>query len=315
MIGTQQRHAGQMPAFEEYLTGLFTQGDGFSAEVSQAVLQAGGKRLRPMLTIAFAMAGDQYDRDKTFATAAAVELLHTATLVHDDIVDESQSRRGQPSVNARYGTQMAVYVGDYLLVKALQQIAKRDEYNTKQIHGIIRTLTRICTGEINQFYAKHTVGSTLAYFRRIRHKTALLFATASLLGAYDAQFDDRALNQAFRFGLYYGMAFQIRDDVQNYTSTAQAAGKPVANDLAEGIVTLPALMTCAKLPGFDKRIRDSFGNPAAQAELIGDIIRLGVPESQAVIGRYAALAQKALDTFTDTTLKRDMQRLLVASYA
>lgn len=204
----------------------------------QHILKRQGKRLRPILTLLAARCFGQVD-EAVLHASVSLELLHTASLVHDDIVDESDMRRGQASVNTLLTPQAAVLVGDYLLSKALQHSAA-----TKNIDVVARISNigeQLSDGELLQLYALDSDRvEESVYYDVVRRKTAVLFAAAAQLGAMlgGATEEQKAALQTF--GEYLGVAFQIRDDLLDYTST-DAIGKPAGNDMVEGKLTLPAI--------------------------------------------------------------------------
>lgn len=313
LIDSNGKKDNELLLFEEYLKSRFPRENKFSDEVTKAIFASGGKRLRPYFTIAFAKTGENYDRKRTFATAAAIEMLHTATLVHDDIIDDSDYRRGDLTVNARYGIHMAVYVGDYLLLKSMQEIIQLDEYDSVKIRRIVKTLAEICTGEIDQYFSKKEMDSTIKYFRRIRRKTAVLFAAACALGAYDAGHDEKGINNAFNFGINYGMAFQIKDDISNFVSSRDADGKPVLNDLADGIVTLPVILAAAKDISFGKKLKLFFSSPDNTEELLNDIINSGgIEGSEQIMNKYLERARTFLLRFNNEKLVKSLDNVLNA---
>ncbi len=305
-----------MAAFEEYLKSRFPRQNKFSDEVAKTIFASGGKRLRPLFTIAFAMTGDNYNRNRSFATAAAIEMLHTATLVHDDIIDNADSRRGVPTVNAQYGTHMAVYTGDYLLLKAMQELIQLNEYDSVKVRRVVRTLAEVCTGEIDQYFSRQEIGTMLGYFRRIRRKTALLFAAACALGASDAGHDTKGINRAFRFGLDFGMAFQIRDDIQNFVGSPATDGKPVLNDLLDGIITLPVILAAGRSDKFGQKLQGFFRKQVPQEEVLQDIESAGgIAESERLMRKYAARAHRALAYFGSEALANGLGPVLQTLYA
>lgn len=305
----------EMEAFEEYLTGCFPNSDRLSDEVSRAVFQSGGKRLRPRLTIMFSMTGEDYDRAKAFSGAASVEMLHTATLVHDDIIDDADNRRGVPTVNIKYGNHMAVYVGDYLLLKAAGEMLKLgsyDENSVKRIHG---ALSSICAGEIDQYFSRGHIESVLSYLRRIRKKTALMFGAACALGAYNSGRGEDAVDCAFRFGTDFGTAFQIRDDILNF-GKAEQSDKPVLNDLTDGILTLPVILAVENNPELSELLKRFLDRPSDPDTVAREIKRSGgVERSRTLMRRYAQRARKQLKRFGSPELEEQIELMLENLYA
>lgn len=206
-------------------------------ETSEHLLKAGGKRLRPAFVILSAKLFD-YHREKIIPLAAAIELIHMASLVHDDVIDASSTRRGNPTVNAKWGDAIAIYSGNYLLAQALILVA---QCANKEIARLLADVClRMCEGEIEQIETsgKLTQGLRL-YLRRIKRKTALLFSVCCFTGALAGGAPPDLASRLRRFGYYLGMAFQIADDVLDFEGTEKICGKPVGSDLRQGIITLP----------------------------------------------------------------------------
>jgi geranylgeranyl pyrophosphate synthase len=228
--------------------------------VLSSLLDSGGKRLRPALAL---LAGRLYstDMDKLVPLAASVEMLHTATLVHDDLIDGALMRRGQTTVNAQWSTGATVLTGDYLFARAAAFAAETGNVRVMAIFA--DTLMTICSGELRQIFDRHNVPHLVTeqawedaldqYDRRIHAKTASLFAAATeaasvLGGAPEAE--QTALQE---YGRLLGTGFQIVDDVLDFQGNQKILGKPVASDLREGIVTLPVLYFLREYPD-DERV-------------------------------------------------------------
>ena len=212
--------------------------DGLLEAALSHIRQRGGKRMRPILVLLMAQ---NFGRVTNVTQNAAVglELLHTASLVHDDVVDESAERRGQASVNANYNNKVAVLVGDYVLSTALLRVSITENQRIVQILSELgRTLA---AGEILQLSnVQNQLISEDVYYQIINSKTAALFEACAKIGALSASAPEQAVLDAAKFGQYIGMIFQIRDDIFDYFDSAQI-GKPTGNDMAEGKLTLPVI--------------------------------------------------------------------------
>lgn len=212
--------------------------EGLLASALEHVRTRVGKQMRPILILLMAK---NYGivSDVTINAAVGLELLHTASLIHDDVVDESSIRRGQPSVNAEYNNKVAVLVGDYLLSTALHYIALTDNTTIAQLFANLgRTLA---SGEILQLSNSHADAlSEEIYYQVIKQKTAALFEACSSIGALSAGASDEDIAQARLFGQNLGIIFQIRDDIFDYFDS-KVVGKPTGKDMAEGKLTLPAI--------------------------------------------------------------------------
>lgn len=205
-------------------------------DVLQHLRKSKGKQMRPMLTIIIAKLLGTVTKE-TIYSAISLEMLHTATLVHDDVVDESNQRRGVPSVNASFNNKVAVLSGDYLLSTSLFYISKT---SLPAVAIVSRLGQQLASGELLQlFNTTSTDFSEESYYQVIKEKTASLFEACCQLGALSVQASEEALERCRQFGECLGMIFQIRDDIFDYYS--DDVGKPTGNDMKEGKLTLPAL--------------------------------------------------------------------------
>ena len=228
----------ELNTFIELFNQSLMHSDGLLGRALEHIRQRAGKRMRPMLILLMAKNFGEVS-EMTQNAAIGLELLHTASLVHDDVVDESAQRRGQQSVNALYDNKVAVLVGDYLLSIALQQAAMTQ--SLKAVDIIARLGGTLSAGEVFQLdNIQQEAVTEEAYFHIIAHKTAALFAACGELGALTAGADEVAVQRARELGQLIGMCFQIRDDIFDYETHADI-GKPTGNDMAEGKLTLPAI--------------------------------------------------------------------------
>ena len=234
----QQPIEGNLNDFSELFNNALVHQDQLLSQVLTHIRQRGGKRMRPILILL--MAKNYGDVSKTtLHSAVGLELLHTASLVHDDVVDESEERRGQASVNATYDNKVAVLVGDYLLSTALLHVAYTDNATIIQnLADLGRTLAR---GEILQLSnIKNTEINEDVYYDVIKMKTAALFESCASIGAMSAGASPEEVEKARLFGQNLGIIFQIRDDIFDYYESKEI-GKPTGNDMAEGKLTLPVI--------------------------------------------------------------------------
>ena len=210
------------------------------AQISQYIIAAGGKRLRPALLLMISGALGLKGQNK-YILAAVVELIHTATLLHDDVVDASTLRRGRPTANETFGNPASVLVGDFLHTRSFQMMV---EAGSMRIMEILSEATNvIAEGEVLQLMNMHDASLDEAgYLRVIRSKTAKLFEASARLGAVLAGSDAPREEQCARYGQALGTAFQIIDDVLDYDGTVEALGKDLGNDLREGKPTLPLIL-------------------------------------------------------------------------
>lgn len=237
--------------------------DGLLQQVLEHIRKRAGKRMRPMLILLMAKNFGRVT-DATLHAAVGLELLHTASLVHDDVVDESKQRRGQLSVNAEYDNKVAVLVGDYILSTALLYVSRtHSEIVVRYLSELGRTLSN---GEILQLTnIRNESISEEAYYKVIEQKTAALFEACASIGALSAGAREADIQQAKAFGRNLGMIFQIRDDIFDYYDNSEI-GKPTGNDMAEGKLTLPVIYALATT-------RDEAMTALARKVKAGDVTR------------------------------------------
>lgn len=233
--------AGEMTRFQDIFAKSLSDQDGLLQEVLSHITKRGGKRMRPILTLLIAKAFNAQNQayDKALYAACALELLHTASLVHDDVVDESKERRGQLSVNAVYNNRLAVLVGDFVLSTSLKSVAMC--YNSDMTNVVADLGQILSKGEVQQIQNISTnYFDEGAYFDIISKKTASLFEACCKLGALSVCATEEQLEKASKFGHDVGIIFQIRDDIFDYYDSKEI-GKPTGNDMREGKLTLPVL--------------------------------------------------------------------------
>ena len=224
--------------FVELFNTSLTHSDGLLGSALSHIRQRGGKRMRPMLILLMAQNFGRVSQ-VTQNAAVGLELLHTASLVHDDVVDESSERRGQASVNATYDNKVAVLVGDYILSTALLRVSLTD--NQKIIQLLAELGRTLAAGEILQLSnIQNQEISEDVYYQIINNKTAALFEACAKIGALSAGASEEAIAEAAKFGQNIGMIFQIRDDIFDYFDSKEI-GKPTGNDMLEGKLTLPVI--------------------------------------------------------------------------
>lgn len=208
-------------------------------QVAMHLAQSGGKRVRPVLTL---ISARLFSKDLTPAIPVAVasEMIHMATLVHDDVIDRAQTRRGRKTVNYVWGNHVSVLAGDALLAKALVVLV--DKTTPEVVRIMSDMIYRMCEGEIAQHASLFDINQTEeAYFQRIEKKTALFFAACCQAGAIMAGANAEEAQAMWSYGRHLGMAFQIVDDLLDFSGQEQVVGKPVGHDLESGVLTLPVL--------------------------------------------------------------------------
>ncbi len=220
--------------------------DKWLTELLEHVIQGTGKIIRPALVL---MCGKtfEYNFERLLPMAVSVELMHTATLVHDDAIDKADTRRGQRTVNSIWGDEIAILVGDYLFARAGVWVA--DTKTVRAIRLFSETLATISGGEIGQFRGAYNADQTRKdYYKRIYGKTGSLFALSTQSGAILGNATEEQISVMKDYGDNCGIAFQIVDDIMDFTSTPEKLGKPVGSDLRQGTLTLPAMMVMERYP-------------------------------------------------------------------
>ncbi|MFP4974696.1 polyprenyl synthetase family protein [Paenibacillus sp. CN-4] len=283
--------------------------DALLTETSLHLLKAGGKRLRPVFVLMGGKFGS-YDLDKLKAVAVPLELIHSASLVHDDVIDDASTRRGEPTVKAKWGDKIAMYTGDYIYAKALMLTTR---LKNPEIHRILsKAMVEMSIGEMEQirdFF--NSEQNERRYLRRIRRKTALLIAISCQLGALAADAEPRVARLLYSYGYNVGMAFQIRDDLLDLSGTEKQIGKPPGSDIRQGNITLPVIYSLR-----DGRLREPLLEELEGIRLgtrsSGRAIDLvlsgqGIAKAEELASRYIAKALKALDMLPDNRMKRNLR--------
>ncbi|ALN61505.1 polyprenyl synthetase family protein [Lysobacter antibioticus] len=286
-------------------------------QVAEYIVGAGGKRLRPMLLLLAAGALNHRGPD-AHQLAAVVEFIHTATLLHDDVVDESDLRRGRKTANAVWGNAASVLVGDFLYSRSFQLMVELDRLEVMKI--LADTTNQIAEGEVLQLlHVRNPDTDETAYLRVIERKTAVLFAAATRLGAVLAGSDAEVQQRMHDYGMALGYAFQIADDVLDYASDAQTLGKNLGDDLAEGKATLPLIHAIAHSDDTTRaRLRAAVehGDTEAMPEVLAAIHATGgLDYSRKRACDYAAAAEAALDALEEndyTAALRGLARYAVS---
>lgn len=246
LAAIQTLAAPEMAALDTLIRQRLTSDVVLIHQIAEYIIGAGGKRLRPMLLLlatSALSAGKPIERD-AHQLAAVVEFIHTSTLLHDDVVDESDLRRGRKTANAVWGNAASVLVGDFLYSRSFQLMVELGRMDVQQI--LADTTNTIAEGEVLQLlHVRNPDTDEAAYLRVIERKTAILFAAATRLGALLAGADTATCDALHAYGLNLGYAFQIADDVLDYASDAATLGKNLGDDLAEGKMTLPLIHAMA----------------------------------------------------------------------
>jgi heptaprenyl diphosphate synthase len=277
--------------------------DPFLNEVATHLIQAGGKRLRPALALTAASLSGEQVSSETLLGAVSVELVHLASLYHDDVMDEATRRRSVESVNARWGNLVAIVAGDFLLARSAEIAASLGP----EVAGLLAaTLARLCQGQVAEVRAAFQIDrDEKDYLQAIANKTAALMSTACRVGALTAELDRDYVDELTAFGESFGMVFQIRDDVLDVIATEEELGKTPGQDLAEGIYTLPvqrALQDRVHGP----RLRDLLGKPLSEHERETARVLVaaspGITAASDMAREYAANAAESAYRLGDSSL-------------
>jgi octaprenyl-diphosphate synthase len=229
----------ELNLFQKYFSDQMRSRVGLVELIVRYILKQKGKRIRPTLVLLSAKTLGEIN-EHTYRGAVLVELLHTATLVHDDVVDNSDTRRGLPSINSIWKNRIAVLMGDYLLARGLQIAVDNDEFDFLKV--ITHTVKRMSEGELLQIQKIRKLNNDEeTYLKIISDKTASLFSTCTTIGAMSITKDKKVVDDFRRFGEYLGIAFQIKDDILDFEGTSSILGKPTGNDLKEKKLTLPII--------------------------------------------------------------------------
>jgi octaprenyl-diphosphate synthase len=276
--------------------------------VAAHILNSGGKRIRPLLLLLCARLCGYTGRDH-HQLGSLVEFIHTATLLHDDVVDDADIRRGQRTARKVWGNQISILVGDYLYSKAICQIV---DFRSQGINEVLaEACKKMAEGEVLQlYYNGNPAMPETDYFKIVEHKTGGLIAAACRMGAILADASDAQQNALFRFGQHLGIAFQVADDTLDYTANGERLGKTLGQDLRQGKATLPLLHLLHHCSEEDRQmIIDRMETRTLTEEDLGRLIRLmdelgsityAVDRAQS----YIAAAQRDLSQFEDSTAKR-----------
>ena len=283
------------------------------SELSNHLINAGGKRLRPLLTLA-ASGLCNYSGASHIKLAAAIEFIHTATLLHDDVVDESFQRRGKPTANILWDNQSSVLVGDYLFSKSFQLMVETDSLKVLSI--LADASSTISEGEILQLSAVRNIKTDeSAYFKIIEGKTAALFAAATEVGAVISNVEDKEADALANFGKALGISFQITDDLLDYVGSEEVLGKNIGDDFKEGKVTLPLIKAISKSSKEEKRFWEEVINKGMQksSDLEHALLLMRqhdvFDETRSEAIKWSKKARNYLDIFPESKTKVILQEL------
>lgn len=301
----------ELEEFDKYFKGLMKTDVALLDIVLRYITKKKGKRIRPILVFLTAhILGNINER--TFRGAAMVELLHTATLVHDDVVDRAETRRGLLSINAKWNNKIAVLVGDFLLSKGLLIATEHNEFEF--LHITSDAVKRMSEGELQAIEViKSREITEEVYYKIISDKTAALISTCTKIGAASVSSDQAIIEKMHQFGENIGMAFQLKDDLFDYLSESSLIGKPVGNDIREKKITLPLIHAFGNSPKADsKKIRKMIKKGDLSNKDVKYIIDFakeynGIEYTTAISNQYK---QKALEILTELPTNADSKTLV-----
>ena len=300
--------------FSKKFDGYFSSDNELLSAVNNYILQKKGKQIRPIMALLAAKClGDV--NDSSYDGATAIEMLHTASLIHDDIVDEADSRRGQKSINNVWQNKVSVLVGDYLLSQALNVASQTDSLEI--IKSICTVGKKLTDGELIQLYnSKNRTFNEDIYYNVIKKKTAVLFSTACFIGAKSVSNNQQMIDSLVEFGTIFGICFQIRDDIFDYLSTEKEIGKPVGNDIREGKATLPLIYAINNISGtkrdeiIDTLRKENKTNKEVE-QLINFTIEMGgIEYASKKMKEFEQEGIKCLDSIPDSEAKKALLMLL-----
>ena len=299
---------------DEFINNNITSIEPVFNQAQDRLINAGGKRIRSLLFLISSQAGRTSKELSAglIETAAAIEILHMATLVHDDIADQARLRRGEPSALEEFGSEQALFIGDYFLSKAYQLFFKN--LSAESLEFLSSKLPEICAGQMSEFKNRYNYDiSVRDYLKQVRRKTGLLFGVATYTGAIEAGFSKAKSVHYYRYGLALGMAFQIQDDLLDFLGDAKTMGKPQLQDISQGIYTLPVILLLndnAHKTRTIELIEDK--NYAEILELLESNHYL--TEAREIEERYFKRAAAELDYFSDSPARDDLEFIINCQY-
>jgi heptaprenyl diphosphate synthase len=303
--------SAELVEFERRLDAEIAADLGPMAGAMSHIVKAGGKRLRPALVILSARLGNA-DSNDVYNLAMGIEFIHTATLVHDDLIDKAPTRRGITTVHEALGPDHAVIIGDYYFAKGAYLLA---EIGMPAVDSAIsRAVMTICMGELLQMTSRNAYDQSIAdYHRKIGRKTAVLVSTSCYGGGLIAGLDAASVESLRRYGHSLGMAFQIADDVLDYIATSAEVGKPVGADLRQGTVTLP-LMLALNDDRVNERLRRILAKDDLNEEDFDAVVSLvrgsdAIAEAERSAQEFAREAAVELSAFPESTARGTLERV------
>ena len=300
----------ELEDFEQRLHATVRADLGPVAEAMEQILDAGGKRLRPALVFLSAGLGSAKRTDDIYRAAMAIEFIHNATLIHDDLIDGAPTRRGLRTIHETLGPNPAIIIGDYYFAKGANLMS---QIGNPEIDAVLsQTVMTICFGEMLQLTSQRRYDQSLdEYYAKIERKTAVLLAASTFCGAVLGGLEDQQVEAIRHFGRLLGMSFQIADDVLDYLATEEEVGKPVGNDLKQGTVTLPLMLARQANNG---RLDAVLAKPVLDDADYAEVVRLvrgssGIDESYAYAKTFGDKARAELRAFPPSAYRDALESL------
>src|SRR5699024_8111732 len=301
----------EIKIIEQRLEEALISKDQILEDASYHLFSSGGKRVRPAFVILSSQFGEEINED-VYRVAVALELIHMATLVHDDVIDKSDKRRGSLTIAKKWDQDTAILTGNFLLAVGLEHISNHTDNREKKV--LSSAIVEVFMGELYQYKDQFNAHQTITnYLRRIKRKTALLIQLSTEVGAIASHADAKTVRNLKMIGHYIGMSFQIVDDILDFTSTEKKLGKPVGSDLMNGHLTLPVLLEMRKNPEFKSQIEQLGPNSdqflfdkCIQTVKHSDVIK----QSQAISDRYLDKALHLIDQLEKDDAKPIFKKII-----
>jgi len=298
---------------EEMIAAELRSGDELMTEAVLHLFKAGGKRFRPLFTVLAAQIGPNPDAWEVTVAGSVLELVHLATLYHDDVMDEAQMRRGVPSANARWGNNIAILAGDYLFATASRLVS---QLGPDAVRIIAETFALLVTGQMRETKGAVDADDAVAhYLKVVAEKTACLIAVSGQFGGTFAGANADQVERLSRIGAIVGTVFQISDDIIDINSDPDESGKLPGTDLREGVHTLPVLYALAETGPAADRLREILKGPVTDDETLAEALALlrasgGIAAAKATVAQYAAQARAELAGLPDVPGRRALASLV-----
>jgi len=298
---------------EEMIATELRSGDELMTEAVLHLFEAGGKRFRPLFTVLSAQIGPDPDAWEVTVAGSVIELVHLATLYHDDVMDEAQMRRGVPSANARWGNNIAILAGDYLFATASRLVS---QLGPDAVRIIAETFALLVTGQMRETKGAGAADDAVAhYLKVVAEKTACLIAASGQFGGTFAGANADQVERLSRIGAIVGTVFQISDDIIDISSGPDESGKLPGTDLREGVHTLPVLYALEETGPAADRLREILKGPVTDDETLAEALNLlrasgGIAAAKATVAQYAAQARAELAGLPDVPGRRALASLV-----